>query len=122
MARFGLLYLNEGSWGEEQILDADWIVESTTAYTEKGLSGDGYGYMWSIISGDSGFGGGFHHTGLGVHLLAVLPEQQIVLSLERKLSDRSRAAFVLSWHHSGFSLDGSNGLYAGDQKAMERPA
>ena len=29
---------------------------------------------------------------------------------------------MLAWHHSGFSLDGSVGLYAHDQKAMERLA
>ena len=46
----------------------------------------------------------------------------ISLFLERKLIDRSRAASMLSWHHSGFSLDGSIGLYARDQKAMERLA
>ena len=46
----------------------------------------------------------------------------IALFLERKLIARSRAASMLSWHHSEFSLAGSIGLYGGGQKAMERPA
>jgi len=52
----------------------------------------------------------------------VFRRRVIALLLERKLIDRSRAASRLSWHHSGFSLHGSIGLYAGDQKAMERLA
>ena len=47
LARFGLLYLNEGRWGEQRILSPAWIEESTTAYSAKALSGDPYGYMWS---------------------------------------------------------------------------
>ena len=50
LARFGLLYLNEGRWGEQRILSTAWVEESTTAYSTKALSGDPYGYMWSIIS------------------------------------------------------------------------
>ena len=52
----------------------------------------------------------------------VFRRRVIALFLEHKLVDRSRAASMLSWHHSGFSLDGSIGLYARDQKAMERLA
>jgi len=79
LGRFGLLYLNKGYWGGKRILSADWIKESTTAYSTNALSGDPYGYMWSIIPEDSDFGSGFYHTGLGVHLLAVLPAEQIVI-------------------------------------------
>lgn len=79
MARFGLLYCNGGRWGERQIIPSEWIAESTKAYTLKGVSGDGYGYMWSVISEEAGFGRGFYHTGYGNHLLAVLPEKKIVL-------------------------------------------
>jgi hypothetical protein len=56
------------------------------------------------------------------HMAEVFRRRVIALFLERKLIDHSRAASMLSWHHSGFSLDGSIGLYAGDQKAMERLA
>ncbi|MBN2325248.1 MAG: serine hydrolase [Spirochaetes bacterium] len=79
MARFGLLYQNGGRWGGRQIVPADWITESTKPHTAKGLSGDGYGYMWSIIPEEAGYGSGFYHTGYGVHLLAVLPEKKLVL-------------------------------------------
>jgi hypothetical protein len=52
----------------------------------------------------------------------VFRRRVIAQFLECRLIDRSRAASMLSWPHSGFSIDGSIGLYAGDQKAMERLA
>lgn len=43
MARFGLLALNEGKWGEEQIIDADFFKESTSTSQDINPS---YGYLW----------------------------------------------------------------------------
>lgn len=55
MAKFGLLYLNGGKWGEIQIVPSDWVKQSTTDRT--GMIGTyysgrdksyGYGYLWWI--------------------------------------------------------------------------
>jgi CubicO group peptidase (beta-lactamase class C family) len=67
MARFGLLYQNNGKYGDLQIIPPEWIKENTTPYSINNLDGDRYGYMWSIISEESRFGNGFYHTGVGVH-------------------------------------------------------
>jgi CubicO group peptidase (beta-lactamase class C family) len=77
MARFGLLYQNNGKFGDKQIISPEWIAESTTPYSINNSSY--YGYMWNIFSEELGFGNGFYHTGVGVHLLAVLPEKKLVL-------------------------------------------
>jgi len=94
MARFGLLYQNNGKYGDLQIIPPEWIAESTTSYSINNLDGDGYGYMWSIISEESGFGNGFYHTGTGVHLLAVLPETKLVL-VHRVDTDKD---FDITWN------------------------
>lgn len=78
MARYGLLYLQEGWWKGEQIIPAQWIAESTTAYSIDQESGSGYGYLWAIFPADFEFGQGFFHTGLGVHQLVVLPDEKLV--------------------------------------------
>ncbi len=45
MARFGLLYLNNGSWNGQQIISPDWISASTN--TSVFLSSDvGYAFQW----------------------------------------------------------------------------
>ncbi|MEM9143894.1 MAG: serine hydrolase [Bacteroidota bacterium] len=43
MARFGLLALHMGKWGEEQVVDTSFFNESVTASQDLNAS---YGYMW----------------------------------------------------------------------------
>jgi CubicO group peptidase (beta-lactamase class C family) len=45
LARFGLLYLHRGAWGNRQIVPAAWVTESTTAWSTTYLD-SGYGYLW----------------------------------------------------------------------------
>lgn len=47
MAKFGYLYLNNGTWDEEQILFSSWIDESMVVNHTTG-SNLGYGYQWWI--------------------------------------------------------------------------
>jgi len=79
LARFGLLYQNYGSWGGRQIVPEGWVRESTAVQPVENATGDPYGYLWRIIPEEAGLGHGFYHAGLGVHLLAVLPDQELVL-------------------------------------------
>ncbi|UCD24299.1 MAG: serine hydrolase [Gemmatimonadota bacterium] len=81
MARFGLLYLRNGSWEGQQIVPQEWIAGSTTAYSvEDADLNIGYGMMWYVIPDDFPvFGPGFAHSGIGVHLLLVLPEDNLVI-------------------------------------------
>jgi CubicO group peptidase (beta-lactamase class C family) len=52
MARFGLLYLRGGRWRDTQLVPAQWVRDSTTAYSvADGNAGDGYsgyGYLWWV--------------------------------------------------------------------------
>lgn len=82
MARFGLLYLRNGLWGQNRIISREWIDESTTAYSDLGEDG-GYGYMWGVsLNGKPGdfipvsF---YWHTGYGGHLLMVIPKLDLVI-------------------------------------------
>ena len=93
MARFGLLYQNDGKWGNAQIVPAEWVLESTAPYHDTNRRGDQYGYLWRIIPEEAGLGRGFYHTGLGVHLLAILPDRKLVL-VHRVDTDRD---FDITW-------------------------
>ena len=79
MARFGVLYQNLGALNNEQIVPSDWIRESTVSYSNESPEIDGYGYLWKVPAPDTGFNGAFYHTGLGVHLLLVWPEEHLVI-------------------------------------------
>lgn len=79
MARFGLMYLRNGLWNYEQIIPSQWIYESTTSYSLLDSTlGTGYGYLWAVVADDPNYGKIFFHTGIGVHLLMILPEKKLV--------------------------------------------
>jgi CubicO group peptidase (beta-lactamase class C family) len=43
MAKFGYLYLHQGTWDGKQVVPQNWIMESTTVH-----SGGDYGYQWRV--------------------------------------------------------------------------
>ena len=46
LARFGLLFLRGGRWGDQQVVPASWVDESTKAWSGPTDFHSGYGYMW----------------------------------------------------------------------------
>jgi CubicO group peptidase (beta-lactamase class C family) len=85
MARFGVLYQQNGNWDGKQLVPADWISESTQVYSiEDSASGLGYGYLWNVVPKSShvavqlGFDFYFH-TGIGVHALIIIPGLKLVI-------------------------------------------
>lgn len=43
MARFGHLFLNEGRWGDQQVVSSEWVHEATSPSQELSSA---YGYLW----------------------------------------------------------------------------
>lgn len=85
MLRFGVLYQKGGAWLGRQIIPASWITESTTSYSIVDSTYQvGYGYMWMTVPpgtpGAALFGyPGYFHTGVGVHLLVIMPQARLVV-------------------------------------------
>lgn len=108
MAKIGLLYLQNGSWGDEQIVPAHWIEDSLTAhsqpkkyryvYNDRGrvdymVSGgswvatnlvrpfaDGYGYQWWLDRS-----GSYTALGTGGQYIMVVPDENLVVVFTSKL-------------------------------------
>jgi len=54
-AKFGLLYLNHGRWGDEQVVPEEWVRESFRKHVDLTVQGQppsGYGYLWWILAPD----------------------------------------------------------------------
>jgi CubicO group peptidase (beta-lactamase class C family) len=51
MAKFGLLYLNNGVWNNKQLVPAEWVKESTSKKSV--VQGVDYGYLWWLKYLDS---------------------------------------------------------------------
>jgi len=84
MARFGLLFLREGTWNGEQIVPRDWIRATVTSYSDAGGSG-GYGYMWWVAANGTHLpgvelsDGGYSARGAGGHYILVVPAYDLVI-------------------------------------------
>jgi CubicO group peptidase (beta-lactamase class C family) len=78
MAKFGLLYLNDGEYEGKQIVPADWVHDSLLTYSEhawnyrvgRNFTDMGYGYQWwSARAGNHRFNLAWGHGGQQIVLV-----------------------------------------------------
>ena len=77
IARFGQLFLNEGSWFGEQLMPGWWVAASTSPRIDIGNNYAGYGYYWwlnHIATYDM-----YSALGAGGQILHVIPELDLVM-------------------------------------------
>ena len=89
MAKFGLLYLNEGKYNGEQIVPAEWVEESLQGYSEKtwkyrvgpNWKDNEYGYQWwSIKAGNYRYNLAWGHGGQQIVLIDELDLMVVLLA------------------------------------------
>jgi len=81
LAIYGMLYLNQGMWKGDELVPGQWIHASTQVSSvqnpEYGLS---YGMLWKVLVPDSStIRNSFYHTGLGIHMLGIYPDMDMVM-------------------------------------------
>jgi CubicO group peptidase (beta-lactamase class C family) len=80
LARYGLLWLRGGRWGERQVVPAEWVAQATAPHATGLEDGLGYGYLWWVMPAD-GEGAvreqAFYADGGG--FLWVVPELDLVV-------------------------------------------
>ena len=80
LARFGLLYMNDGMWTGKQVIRSGWVKESTRRWSDA-ENGLGYGYMWWELPAALGLGGsGFAAWGNRGQAVAVIPSRRLVVA------------------------------------------
>lgn len=86
LARFGMLYLNKGRWGDRQIVPAAWIAQSTTRVADTDMQVPllgSYGYLWWLPKPDGGLPdvleGSFTASGVGGQMMTVIPKLDTVI-------------------------------------------
>ena len=77
LARYGLLYLNEGKWGSRSILPATWVATSTRAHSVGARSDFDYGYLWWILPN---YLPGYLASGNGGQFIYVNPAERLVVT------------------------------------------
>lgn len=75
LARFGLLYLRQGRWRDQQIIPAEWVQESTKKHMvfKPKNPEKGYGFLWWINKGT------YYASGNGGQLLFIVPDSNLVI-------------------------------------------
>lgn len=114
MAKFGLLYLNGGEYGEKQVVAATWVRDSLQRYSEdinftgwisnklgRYFRDIGYGYQWwSARVGDHRFDFAWGHGGQLITLLDKL--DMIIVTTADPLHHLPEGE---GWKHEGAIID-----------------
>ena len=89
LMKFALLFLQEGLWNGNRLINADLVRECVREHTLTGMAGNAAGYGWQIWR--NAFGGYRMDGGWGQYAI-VLPEEELAAVI---LSDMPNPAFAL---------------------------
>jgi hypothetical protein len=108
IAKFGLLYLNRGTWRGRRIIAESWVDEASLPHADNSITGGtadwsrGYGYQfWRSRYGFRGDGA------FGQYCL-VLPEFDAVLALSSETANMQEILDIV-WDHLPWALSTVNG-------------
>lgn len=87
MARFGLLYLNQGKWGHRQVISGTWIQESVEMNLNK------YGYLWWLREEDGVFA--YLALGDGGNVICCIPAKDLVVAIASEFIIQPRDRWTL---------------------------
>jgi CubicO group peptidase (beta-lactamase class C family) len=85
MAKFGLLYLHQGRWEDEQVVPAAWVEASRkrhVTFTKVRRNMTGYGYWWWVLRPDPDGDGKteiYAACGFRAQYIFVVPEHDMVV-------------------------------------------
>ncbi|WP_316275137.1 serine hydrolase domain-containing protein [Bacillus halotolerans] len=87
MARFGYLYLNHGTWNNQQVIPESWIDQSTA------MNANNYGYLWWLRDEDSVFS--YSALGDGGNVICCVPEKNLVVAIASEFIMNARDRWQL---------------------------
>ncbi len=84
LAKFGRLYLNQGSWNDRQLLSPDWVEQSTRGQIPEdtwpaefeAIGWWNYGYQWWLASRDAG---NYFALGKDGQILYLNPSEELII-------------------------------------------
>jgi len=90
MAKFGLLYLNKGRWGDRQLVLEQWIEESTRDHVLRS-SNFGFGYHWVVARRGGHLA--FNADGWGGQIICVVPSLDMVVVIKSEAESPGSHAY-----------------------------
>lgn len=80
MVKFGLLYYNEGLWGDRQIIPKQWVEQSTSLQFKRSSGSAHYGYQWWVRTFGKELYDAFFAQGHGGQYIFVIPELELIIA------------------------------------------
>jgi CubicO group peptidase (beta-lactamase class C family) len=93
-AKIGLLLLQNGLWNDKQIINEDWIQESTRAHIKPNQS-TWYGYQWwgmEFNLNDTSINT-YYASGYGGNYMFVFPEPDLLIVFNAEIFDKNAGYF-----------------------------
>jgi CubicO group peptidase (beta-lactamase class C family) len=114
MAKFGFLYLNNGTWADQQVVPAAWVTQSQQSAVYP-WGGTGYGYQWwkQLPFGT------YEARGLNNQWIIVQPENRLVVVLTASDTEGRISPFYL---FSNFILEAIEAFVPLDLSSLALPA
>jgi len=94
MLKLGQLYLNEGLWQGKQIIDPNWIKQSSTMQSKYGELE--YGYLWWLVKDG---GGSYAAIGDGGNIIYICPKSKTVIVIASHFMPRAKDRIELIHSH-----------------------
>ncbi len=91
-ARFGKLYLNNGNWNGQQIIDSSYVKQSISLadlVDKEGHKNDKYGYAWWLLPNYKGLSIFYARGILGQYIICVPEKNMIIVRLGRKRAPKT---------------------------------
>jgi CubicO group peptidase (beta-lactamase class C family) len=86
MAKIGMLYLQHGRWGDQQIVSKEYVADSTAKHNDGGRpTHSAYSYLWWTKRTKTGRNA-FFAAGSGSQLIYVVPKLELVAALAAESS------------------------------------
>jgi len=86
LTKIGYLFINDGYWGDKQIITKEWISESSLAHIQTDdliPQSDSYGYQWWIMdfhANDRTYEC-FFAAGWGDQFMFIFPDQEMIITI-----------------------------------------
>jgi len=92
MAKFAMLYLNNGVWEGEQIVSSNWINEATTLKFNRRSGTANYGYQWWVRTFGEQKYESYFAQGHGNQFIFVVPKINLIVTFTSNYNDNSKSS------------------------------
>ncbi len=106
MARFGLLYSQNGLWQNNQIVPQNWIQDSTSLQFKRSTGTADYGYQWWVRTFGENKYDAYFAQGFGCQFIFVVPEINLVVTFTSNYNNDSNSSMY--WQYMNNIVNACN--------------